>query len=393
MARREQILIVGGGPAALAAARSYRESGGSLPVRILAAEADPPYRRPPLSKEFLRQEIGREELLSERREWYADRGIELLSGTWAAAIDPEARTVLDERGGVHAYEQCLLATGARPAVPELPGLELAGARTLRTIADSEWLAENAINSGPGPTRAVVVGSGFIGCEASVSLAMRGVAVTVATLESGPQIERLGEQVSERLQGWLEDAGVELRTGLELEGIELGERAPLLVRLGAESLDADLVLLALGVRRNGELAEDAGIELERDAVPTDERMRTSVPGLLAAGDLAFAHNRAAGRPLLVEHWGEALNQGAVAGAQMAGDSDARWAVAPGFWSTIGEHQLKYVAWGDGFDEIDFRTGAEGAFSARYLRDGELVGTLTHGADEDYERTRVELESRG
>ena len=159
--------------------------------------------------------------------------------------------------------------------------------------------------------------------------------------------------------------------------------------GAPPIDADLVLFAVGVRPRAELAEAAGLELEGGRIVTDERLCTSAPGVYAAGDVALARNAAAGRRLPVEHWGEALNHGAVAGTQAAG-GDAVWDAAPGFWSTIGERTLKHVAWGDGFDEARMVVHAGGAFTVWYGSGGTTVGVLTHERDEDYERGRELVE---
>jgi NADPH-dependent 2,4-dienoyl-CoA reductase/sulfur reductase-like enzyme len=155
--------------------------------------------------------------------------------------------------------------------------------------------------------------------------------------------------------------------------------------GRPPLEADLVLFAVGVRPRSGLAEAAGLELQDGRIVTDEHMRTSADGVYAAGDVALARNAAAGRRLPVEHWGEALNQGAVAGARAAG-GDAVWDAAPGFWSTIGERTLKHVAWGDGFDEARLVVHPGGGWTVWYGRGGTTVGVLTHECDEDYEHGR-------
>ena len=173
----------------------------------------------------------------------------------------------------------------------------------------------------------------------------------------------------------------LHLGAGVESIEPGVvRVP-----GAPAIEADLVLTAAGVRPRAELAEAAGLEVRDGRIVTDERMRTSAPGVYAAGDVALATNAAAGRRLPVEHWGEALNHGEVAGAQAAG-GDAEWATAPGFWSTIGERTLKHVAWGDGFDEARLVVHPGGGWTVWYGRGGTTVGVLTHECDEDYEHGR-------
>jgi NADPH-dependent 2,4-dienoyl-CoA reductase/sulfur reductase-like enzyme len=142
-------------------------------------------------------------------------------------------------------------------------------------------------------------------------------------------------------------------------------------------------MAGGVAPRVELALSAGIELQSGAVPVDARQRSVKSGLYAAGDVAFAFNATAGRRLHVEHWGDALGQGEVAGRNAAG-ADAVWDAVPGFWSTIGDRVLKYAAWGDGFDDCQFENHGGRAFTAWYRLEGTIVGVLTHDRDEDYQR---------
>lgn len=387
MSRPDPVLIVGTGPAAAAAAKSYREHGGAGEVTMLGGEGVPSYERPPLSKDYLRGEVETEDLFLHDPGWYEQNEIMLGLGVGARALELDARRVIDETGVGWNFGSCLIATGARPSMPDIDGLDLQGVRFLRTIEDSDWLASNC----GGGTRVLVVGSGFIGCEAAVSLSMRGAEVRIASLEAQPQVERLGEEASERIVAWLSEAGVELIGGVSIEGIG-HSGANLLARFSggeADAIEADVILVSLGVTRNVDWTEGSGLAVEEGAIRVDESMRSSEDGVFAAGDAALADNAAAGRALLVEHWGEALNHGEVAGAAMAG-SDAHWDAAPGFWSTIGERTIKQVAWGDGFDEARLEAHGREAFTVWYERDGELVGVLTHERDEDYEQGRRILE---
>jgi NADPH-dependent 2,4-dienoyl-CoA reductase/sulfur reductase-like enzyme len=229
---------------------------------------------------------------------------------------------------------------------------------------------------------VVIGSGFIGCEAAASLALRGLEVTIVTGEELPQEARLGVAAGTHIAGWLRESGVTLLLEVEVQSIEDARR----VRLAdGREVDADIVLLATGVTPNSDLAKDVGLELRDAAVPVDFSMRSVHPFISAAGDVASAQHHLAGRPLRVEHWGDALAQGEVAGRALAGQ-DAVWDEVPGFWSTIGSRTLKYAAWGDGFDGVRAVEHDNGAFTLWYTRADVLVGVLTHERDEDYNHGR-------
>jgi NADPH-dependent 2,4-dienoyl-CoA reductase/sulfur reductase-like enzyme len=334
-----RLVIVGGGPAALAAARGYREAGGDGDVTMLTRELALPYMRPALSKEYLRGEVDEASLALEPPQWYADHGIEVRLGATMAAVN-DAVELID--GTAIPFDVCILATGARPR------RLFDGPSTLRSLADARELAKRQ-------GAATVIGSGFIGCEAAASLAMKGLDVTLVTDEDIPHQARLGEAAGRRIAGWLLALGVTLRTGTKA---------------------TDGTLMAVGI--------------ESERIPVDAGMRTSRAGVYAAGDLVSAHNAAAGRRLDVELWGEALNMGEIAGRNAAGD-DRVWDVAPGFWSTIGSHVLKYAAWGDGFDEARMVDHARGAFTVWYGREGTTVGVLTHDRDEDYERGKSLVET--
>ena len=236
---------------------------------------------------------------------------------------------------------------------------------------------------------MVVGSGFIGCEAAASLSLRGAEVTLISLEDSPQRERLGPEVGGRIEGWLEGYGVELRLGT-------ASKASSAPTAGTASASKAGTLSLPGPSSSGPASSPVPGSRRRPVlrwtggVITDSSMRTSAPGIFAVGDIAQAYNESAGRHLSVEHWGDALEHGRVAGTVIAG-GDAAWSMAPGFWSTIGDKTLKYWAWGDGWDELRFEENSD-SFTVWYGQGGTLVGVLTHGADEDYEKGR-ELIERG
>lgn len=384
MRPEQRIVIVGGGPAALSTARSYREAGGAAHVDVVCAEPHLPYERPALTKELLRGEREPDDLPLESEPWFAANAITLRRGRSAVALDRQARSVHLEGGQELPYHACVLATGSAPQRPAVEGADDPDLQTIRTVDDALRLRAMAR---PG-ARAVVVGAGFIACEAAASLVRREVEVVLVAPEKRPQAQRMGERAGELITTLLYEAGVEVRLGAELERIEPHRR----VRLadGGETLSADMVVLGTGVAPRTALASAAGLDLEDGAVLVDASMRSSDPAVLAVGDIAAAQHARAGRRLRVEHWGDALAHGEVAGRTLAGE-DAAWTTAPGFWTTIGHRTLKYSAWGDGFDEARVQAEGDEHLVVRYLRDGREVGVLTLGDDEAYDSARRRLEA--
>jgi 3-phenylpropionate/trans-cinnamate dioxygenase ferredoxin reductase subunit len=401
----ERIAIVGAGPAGLATARAYREHGGAGELTLIGAEPLLPHRRPPLTKEFLRGELDARELPIEQREWFDEHDVRLCLSRRVSAIDLW-RGALELAGDLgsakHATElradAIVLATGSEPLRPDIPGLDDDTVMTMRTVPDSIELAERARAIADRRTSGqrasakplVVIGTGFIGCEIAASLALVGARVRMIGQEPRPQQERLGERAGERIAAWLAELGVELIAGAEVSAVREGRTVEL---VDGRQIEAASIVLGMGVSPRGELARAAGLALHAGAVVVDGSMRgeqASSTGeaqcaVFAVGDVAYAYNACAGRHLRVEHWGDALGQGEVAGSVLAGETTA-WDSVPGFWSTIGEHTLKYAAWGDGHDDARFEQHDDGAFTVWYSREGALVGVLTHERDEDYERGR-------
>ncbi|HEY2321203.1 MAG TPA: FAD-dependent oxidoreductase [Solirubrobacteraceae bacterium] len=373
-----RLVVIGGGPAGLAAARSYRESGGDGAVAIITDEHRMPYNRPPLSKDLLRGEMAEDELPLEDESWLAENRVSLVGGR-AVDLDVDGRRVALSGGRSLGYENCVLATGAEPTRLSIPGSDDPAVRVLRSL---DHLRELERRLTPG-AEAVVIGSGFIGCEIAASLRRRGHPVALISDERAPNCRRLGEAVGRELAGWLRAEGVRLLLDVPVDAIERRDHR-LHVRAGSEQVAAPVVVMATGVAPRGELVAGR-LRLEGGAVPVDSAMRSELPGVLAAGDVSMAFNDAAGRRLRVEHWGDALGQGAIAGQTAAGQV-AAWREVPGFWSTIGARTLKYAAWGDGYDEVRFEPVDGGAFTAWYGRDGRVVGVLAHDCDDNYERGR-------
>jgi 3-phenylpropionate/trans-cinnamate dioxygenase ferredoxin reductase subunit len=374
-----ELLVIGGGPAGLSAARGYRGAGGTGRVAIVTDEHRLPYQRPPLTKELLRGEADEEELPIEQVEWFTKAEVDLVSGR-AVDLDTTKRVATLSGGRELRYGQCVLATGAEPARLPVPGSDDARVRVVRSLDHLRELNRQLDSD----ARVVVIGSGFIGCEIASSLRARGYPVALISDESAPNAGRLGDDAGAIIGGWLVEDGVELVLGTPLEWIRPLDGA-LALRAGEHRLEADVVVMATGVRPRSELASLAGIELTDQAIPVSAAMRTARDGVLAAGDVCLAENTAAGRPLRVEHWGDALGQGEIAGRTAAGES-AAWNEVPGFWSTIGRRTLKYAAWGDGYERARLEPHDDGGFTVWYGRGERLVGVLAHEADDDYDEGR-------
>ncbi len=379
MSHRFGLLVIGGGPAGLSAVRAYRDQGGDGGVAIVTDEHRMPYERPPLSKELLREELEEEDLALEEERWLVEQRVQLIGGR-AVALHTDRREVVLSGGRELTYRSCLLATGAEPARLPIPGADDPGVLVLRSLDQLRELKRRLRTV----KQAVVIGSGFIGCEIAASLRALGHAVTLVSDEPVPNVGRLGPDAAGEIRGWLGEEGVTLKLGAEVEAIER-HGSELEVRTLHESVNGQLVMMATGVSPRSELAAAAGLALQSAAITTDAGMQTSAPGVLAAGDVCAAENRAAGRRLRVEHWGDALGQGTVAGRRAAG-REAIWEEVPGFWSVIGRRTLKYAAWGDGYAQSRIDRGANGSFTVWYGHHGRVVGVLAHEADHDYERDR-------
>jgi 3-phenylpropionate/trans-cinnamate dioxygenase ferredoxin reductase subunit len=383
MSSEFRFLVLGGGAAGFSAADAYREAGGEGPVAIVTDEGRMPYNRPPLTKELLRGESSEDELPLADEGWLTERGVALITGH-AMTIDLGERRVALSGGRELSFGSCLLATGAEPTRLPVPGADDPAVRAVRKLDDMRELLRRLGDGDP----VVVIGSGFIGCEIAASLRLRGHPVQLVSDEAAPNEARLGTEAAGEISGWLREDGVELRLGTEVERIDRTDGGFEVVA-GEGRVHGATVVMATGVTPRSELAAACGIALRDGAVPVDSAMRTAHRALLAAGDVCLAHNDAAGRPLRVEHWGDALGQGEIAGQTAAGVS-ASWSAVPGFWSTIGRRTLKYAAWGDGFDGVRVERGDGGAFTAWYGKAGTLVGVLTHETDENYERGRKLIE---
>jgi NADPH-dependent 2,4-dienoyl-CoA reductase/sulfur reductase-like enzyme len=345
--RHVDALLVGGGVAAVRCARTLRRRGIGGSILIVGEEPMSPYNRPPLTKELLRLDLPRELIMAEPAEWYERHGVELLTGIPVAALDPASQLAELADGTRLHFTHCLLATGAAPRRPPIPGADRA--LLLRTVEDAESLRARAV----GGARAVVLGGGFIGVEAAGSLAARGVSVTLLELSDGLWGGSLGPEVSAWAVGRLEAAVVDVRLRTAATGIDDGGALT-----ASERLTADFVLAGVGVTPRVELAERAGLAVDNGVV-VDESRRTSVASVFAAGDMA----RPADGPR-VEHWHAAREAGESAAMGMLG-APPQPRRAPWVFSEFAGAKLDVVGWAPTWDEIVVRGGVRA-----YVLDGRV-----------------------
>jgi 3-phenylpropionate/trans-cinnamate dioxygenase ferredoxin reductase component len=346
MSTSETFAIVGGGLAGAKAARTLREEGFDGRLVLVGEEHVHPYERPPLSKDYLRGEVGREAIWAEPEEFYAEHDVELRTGTAVAALDAGA-SELELEGERLRYDRLLLATGATPKRLPIPGAELAGVHLLRSVEDSDRLRE-ALESA---SRLVVIGAGWIGCEVAASARQKGVDVAMLAPEEVPLERVLGREVGAIYGELHRQRGVELVLGSGVEAIE-GDGAVRGVRAsGGRVLEADLVVIGVGVAPRTDLAEAAGLRVE-DGIVVDARLRTSAGNVYAAGDVARAQHPLFGTSLRVEHWHNALEQGPAAARNMLG-RDEPYDKVPYFFSDQYDVGMEYAGYAPSYDRVVFR----------------------------------------
>ena len=368
----DSILVVGGGFAAAHAVTTLRTEGYTARLTVVGAEPHLPYERPPLSKDYLMGKAERDSVFVHPAQWYAEYGIDLRLATTATALDAEARTVILSDGSELSADAILLATGARPRRLDLPGTDLAGVVSLRTLDDSEVLAALISRS----QRLAIVGAGWIGLEVAAAARLAGVEVTVLDSAELPLVGVLGPEVAQVFADLHTEHGVDLRMGVQIAGIAGdGVRATGVELTDGSVVAADHVLLAVGAVPNVELAQAAGLEVDNGIV-VDVALRTSAPGVWAAGDVANAYHPVLHQRIRVEHWDNAKQQGAVAARSILGQ-DVSYVRLPYFFTDqydLGMEYTGYVPKG-GYDQVVLRGDVEGReFVALWLNGGQVLAGM-------------------
>ncbi len=373
--KKFELLIVGGGLAAARAIKSYRESGGSGQVALLAGESVLPYHRPALSKRYLRGEAS--EPFAEDEAFYQDHDVEVLLGTPATAVDPGARSVTTDAGDFR-YEKLLIATGATPRRLNVPGAELPGVYALRTIHDSDRIRAAAQVS----EKAVVVGGGFIGMEVAASLRQLGLDVTLIHRGHGLFDQFGSKELSDELASLYRERGVELRLEEEVAGFGGDERLEYVEAKGGICVEAEIAVVGVGVVPNVDFLATSGLTLDNGVV-VNQRFEASAASVYAVGDVASFYDPLYRCQRRIEHWSNANYQGVEVGKILASQAGGYDTVSS-FFSEVFGITIKVFGDVNRFDALttDGSLGS-GAFLASYGEDDTLVGALAIGQSGELE----------
>ena len=372
-------IIVGTGMAGGSAAVTLRKQGWRGPILMLGQEPGIPFGRPPLSKTYLRGEESLDGWLVKPAEWYGDNGVELRTGVTVQGVDTRLKQVALKGGGTLDYHTLLLCTGGRNRQFRVPGSNLPGVHQLRTLAECEGIRKDAQ---PG-ARAVIVGMGFIGSEVAASLRQMGLEVTAVFNGKVPLAAVLGEQVGEVMAGIHRGHGVRLAADDQVAGFEGTDHVKRVITAKGARIDCDMVVAGIGIEPALDAVTGSQIAQE-NGILVDERCRTSVPDVYAAGDVANHLHPLFGR-LRVEHYNNAEKQGRAVARSVLGAPQPYDDIHT-FWSDQYEHKIEYVGFARTWDQIVIRGSLEESrFLAFYLAQGVMKAALglNRGGDPELE----------
>ena len=366
---KQTSIIIGASLAGAKAAEELRDQGFDGRVVLIGDERELPYERPPLTKDYLRDEAKREQAMVHDPAFYEEREIELVTGVHATALDASGQRVTLDDGQELGFDRLLLCTGAEPRRLSVPGAELDGVHYLRTLDDCDALRDRLAAGG----RVVVVGAGWIGSEFAASARQRGLEVTVVDPLPLPHERIFGPEIGSFYRDVHAQHGVELALGDGVDAFE-GNGSVAGVRTSSgRLLECDFALVGVGVQPRVELAAAAGLEVSSGIV-VDESLRSSAPNVFAAGDVANAWHPFYGERIRVEHWANALNQGPAAARGMLGQS-VSYDRIPYFFSDQYDVGMEYSGYATSWDEVVFRGEREsGEFVAFWLRDRLVVAGM-------------------
>jgi NADPH-dependent 2,4-dienoyl-CoA reductase/sulfur reductase-like enzyme/nitrite reductase/ring-hydroxylating ferredoxin subunit len=377
----QSIVIIGGGPAGNMAAETLRDEGYAGPITMVSADASLPADRPNLSKDYLAGRASEEWTLLRSADYYQENGIEVRLNTRVTRIDTGQRAIELADGSRLSYGALLLATGAEPVRLNVPGANLDHVHYLRTLDDSRALIAKAENA----KKAVIVGASFIGLEVASSLSARGLEIHVVGPEAIPMARVLGPQLGSFIRSVHELHGVAFHLGRTAVSID----AHAVTLDNGERIDADLVVVGIGVRPAIALAEQAGLTIER-GVLVDQFLETSAPGVFAAGDIARWPDPHSGEAIRVEHFVVAERQGQTAARNMLGRREPFDAV-PFFWTEQHDFGIAYVGHAEKWDEIVIDGSIEDRDCAvTYLRKGRKQAVAVMHRDHEGLLAEIEFE---
>jgi 3-phenylpropionate/trans-cinnamate dioxygenase ferredoxin reductase component len=380
--REVDFLLVGGGMAGASCASELRKKGADGSILLVGREPEPPYERPPLSKEYLRGDASRADAYVNEPSWYEENDVELLTGKNVMSLDPAARTAKIQGGEEVAFGQALLATGAMVNILRLEGAENEGIHYLRAFGNADAIRSDA----EGANRVVLVGGSYIAAEVAASLAATGTECTMVGLEDVALSRTFGTDAGRFFQEGLEAHGVTYAGGESVTAFEGDGRVSSVLTESGRSFECDFVVVGAGVRPDTMLAQRAGLDCD-DGILCDSKLQTSVPGIYAAGDACSYDSVVHGRRIRVEHWDVSMQQGMHAARNMLG-ADADYDVVPYFFSDLADWaSLEYVGPAAEWDEEIWRgSRADGEFSVWYLKGGKVAGCLSVGRSEDLAEAR-------
>ncbi len=385
--RRQTFVIVGANLTGGAAVSTLRDQGFDGRIVLIGDEIHPPYERPPLSKGYLRGQESFDDALLRPREWYEQNDVELMLGTTASRIDPVDRVVEFGDEDRIPYDKVLVATGGRNRRLPVPGGDLEGVLYLRTVEDSD-----AIRSEAQPGRkAAVVGAGFIGCEVAASLRTLGVEVEVVEIFEFPLVRVVGPELGKLYESIHRDHGVRFHFDESVERFEGTGRVAAVVTSKGNRIECDFAVVGVGIRPATEVVEDSDIEVGNGII-VDQFCRTNVDGVYAAGDVANHDHPLFGRRMRVEHWDNALKQGAAAARNMMGTetpfADPHW-----FWSDQYDVNLQYMGFATEWDELVVRgTMEDRNFVGFYVKDGIVDAVVGMNRGREVRRSAGLIQSR-
>jgi 3-phenylpropionate/trans-cinnamate dioxygenase ferredoxin reductase subunit len=380
-------VIVGASLAGATAAITLRDEAPGDTVILIGSEREPPYERPPLSKTYLRGETSFDNALVRPAGFYAEHGIETMSGTTVVRIDVSARFVELEDHRRVPFDALLIATGARNRRISIPGSDLEGIYSLRTRQDADRIRAEMI---PG-RRAVVVGMGFIGSEVAASLRLAGLDVVTVDPSKTPLFRVLGEAVGEALAELHRAHGVRTIFGDTVAAFEGTKRVARIVTKGGQHLDCDLVVTGIGVEPVVDLLAGSGIQIDNGVV-VDEYCETNIKGVYAAGDVANHYQPIFGRHIRVEHWQNAIKQGVAAARNMLGKRIA-YDEIPWFWSDQYDANLQYAGFHVSWEHLVIRGRLDSrSFLACYVNGGRIDAVVGLNRAKDVRRVMTLIRGR-